>query len=218
MHAMKSNRVSAAVLSASMMIVLGGRAGAQVTAPPPPAAASPPMMMSGAAAEFGQRGQIAISGELKGSILHQSASMNGGSYTTFEIQPSLDYFVSPNLSVGGLVGIRRESLGGSDSLVTFTIGPRVGYNIVLSGAVSLWVRAGLGYAHLSRSLGQVDESGYVIPFSLFAPLLWHPVTHLFLGAGPFLETDLVSRIEGQSAPRTTDIGLSSTVGGYFGGL
>lgn len=217
MHAMKSNRVSAAVLSASMTIVLGGPAGAQVAAPRPPAAASPPMV-PGAAAEFGRRGQIAISGELKGSILHQSAGMNGDSYTNFEIQPSLDYFVSPNLSVGGLVGIRRESQGVSDSLVTFTIGPRVGYDIVLSGSVSLWVRAGLGYAHLSRSLGQVDESGYVIHFSLFAPLLWHPVTHLFLGAGPFLETDLVSRIEGQSAPRTTDIGLSSTVGGYFGGL
>ena len=218
MHATNRYRVSAAVLSASMTIVLGGPAVAQVTtAPPPPAVASPPMT-PGAAADFGRRGQIAISGEMKGSILHQSASMNGGSYTTFEIQPSLDYFVSPNLSVGGLVGIRRESLGGGDSLTTFTIGPRVGYDIVLSGEVSLWVRAGLGYAHLSESLGQGDRSGYVIPFSLYAPLLWHPVTHLFLGAGPFLETDLVSRIEGESAPRTTDIGLSSTVGGYFGGL
>jgi hypothetical protein len=175
-------------------------------------------MTPGAAADFGRRGQIVISGELKGSLLHQSATMNGGSYTTFEIQPSLDYFLSPNLSVGGLVGIRREHLEGSDSLVTFTIGPRVGYNIVLSGAVSLWVRAGLGYAHLSESLAQGDRSGYVIPFSLFAPMLWHPVTHLFLGAGPFLETDLVSRIGGDSGPRTTDIGLSSTVGGYFGGL
>lgn len=206
---------TAIVIGATYLIAVGGRAVAQQ---PPPASGNPPSI-GGSVGYFGEHGQIAISGDMKFSVLHQSETMGGSSATSYEIQPALDTFVSTNVSVGGLLGIRRESLGGSDHLTTFTIGPRVGYNLFLPAPVSWWITVRLSYEHLAEHVaGAPDRSGYVIPITLYAPLLWHPVAHFFLGAGPFLETDLVSKIEGASAPKTTDFGLSSTVGGYFGGL
>jgi hypothetical protein len=198
-----------------MAVALGGRASAQETVPPP--ASSSPPVVGGSVGYFGEHGQIAISGDMKFNLLHESRSMNGGTSTSFELQPALDYFVSTNVSVGGLVGIAHDSAG-NESSTTISIGPRVGYNINIGSAASLWIRLSLSYEHQSFSTGPVDSSGYAIPLALFAPFLWHPVPHFFLGAGPFLTTDLVAKFEDRNFPKRTDIGLASTLGGYFGGL
>ena len=211
MNEVTRSRAIAVSTACLLFMSMGGRALAEDA--PAPGSSGPPVL-GGSVGYFGEHGEIAISGDMKFSILRQSASMGGGSYTTYEIQPALDYFVSSNVSVGGVLGLRKDS----DALTTITLGPRVGYNVFLSSAVSLWVRGGFGYEHFSQTVGPRDVTGYGVTFSLFAPLLWHPVAHLFLGAGPFLETQLVSKIEGNSAPKATDVGISSTVGGYFGGL
>lgn len=189
----------------------GGRALAQDMVPPP--VSSGPPSVGGSVGYFGERGQTVISGDFKFNILRESRSMGGGSSTSYELQPALDSFVSPNFSVGALLGVRRD-VTDSGSATTLTFAPRVGYNITLSNAVSLWVRAGIGYER--ASVGEL--SGYAIPLFLNAPLLWHPVSHFFIGAGPFFSTDLVSKTEGEDDQKRTKIGLASTVGGYFGGL
>ncbi len=189
------------------------------TVPPPPAVSPPPV--GGSLGFFGERGQIVLSGDLQLNIIRQSQSMGGGSSTAFLIQPALDYFVSPNFSVGGFLGYGSASSGSGATASddsAFIIGARAGYNVVLTNAVSLWVRGGFEYLHASTEFGGMSFSGYRIPFFIFAPVLWHPTSHFFIGAGPAFQTDLVASTEGMDAPKTTEVGIASTVGGYFGGL
>ena len=179
---------------------------------------------------FGSQGQIAISVDLpfmnegpQLAIVHESSSMGGGSSTTIGIQPSLDYFVAPHISVGGQVGIAHGSTGlsvGGSSINQTVIGVEVrgGYELPLTDSVSLWPRLGIGYNHKSYSGGGgADSSGYDLDLLVSVPVLWHPASHFFLGAGPALTTQLVNKVEGTSQSKTTDIGLTALIGGYFGG-
>lgn len=206
------------------------------TEPPPattpaPAAAPAGAAMGAATGDFGSQGQIAVSVDLpfrneapELAIVHQSNSMGGGSTTDIAIQPSLDYFVAPHVSVGGQIGIEHGSaditiLGTSSSLTVtrFGIEVRGGYELGLNDSVSLWPRLGIGYDHNSFSGGGSDSSGYDIALLVSVPVLWHPASHFFLGAGPSLATQLVNKVGGQSQSKATDVGLTALIGGYFGG-
>jgi hypothetical protein len=205
---------SRAVAALAVCLLSTSMAGRALAEEAPPQGSSTPPVLGGSVGYFGEHGEVAISGDMKFNILHQSQT--GTSYTSYEVQPALDYFVSTNVSVGGLLGIRKDPLGGSASRTTFAVGGRVGYNVFLSSAVSLWVRGGLNYGHFTdHVVGSPDDTGSYVSLSVYAPVLWHPVPHFFLGAGPFLEQDLY---ESNSGPKATDFGISSTVGGYFGGL
>lgn len=214
----KTGLTSVAVMSVmvvSMMAatVASSQAWAQETVPPP-ASASPPVV-GGSVGYFGEHGQIAISGDFKFNIMRESRSMGGGSSTSYEFQPALDYFVSTNVSVGGLIGIRKDPFG-DESATTFLVGARGGYNLVLASALSLWIRGGLMYER--QTVSGTDASAWALPLFINAPFLWHPTTHFFIGAGPFFSTDLVAKFDGEDTQKRTDIGLASTLGGYFGGL
>jgi hypothetical protein len=183
----------------------------------PPVAATPAPANTGGG--FGQVGQIAISGELQASLVHASTSMGGGSSTTIKIQPSLDYFLAPNVSVGGALGIAHAAAGtGTGSVTTIGIAARGGYNVGLTPVLSLWAQAQLGYNHLSFSPGGgiADVSGYTVTFGVFVPVLYHVTEHLFVGLGPVFQTELMSKVMSADAPKETDFGLQSVVGGYFG--
>ena len=156
------------------------------------------------------------------SLIHESQNMGGPSSTSFAIAPSADYFVAPNVSIGGGIGVSRDS-GGADGIflsgltvTTIAVTARVGYNLPLSDAFSLWPRLALAYGHVNVSGDNgVSGSGYVIPLTVFVPVLWHPTQHFFVGLGPVLSTDLMSKEEGNDAVKTTDIGVEATLGGYF---
>jgi hypothetical protein len=179
--------------------------------------------------KFAARGQLAVSlglpltGEAPQlGIVHASTNMGGGSSTVLAIEPSADYFVAPNLSVGGLVGIRyvstREPAGSlfiSGNSTVLMGEARVGYNLALGETLSLWPRIGIGYSH-GGSDG-LAPSSYAVPLVAFAPLLWHPGRRFFLGAGPIFTTPLVERSGGLDQPKTTDIGVQGDLGGTFGG-
>jgi hypothetical protein len=219
------SRVFAAI---AMVLVTAGAGRAMADETPPPPSSPPPV--GGSVGYFGERGQIALSGDnvlsnIELAIVHSSVSMNRGSTTAFAFQPALDYFVSPNVSVGGVLGIVKATTPFGTASVDATsvvVGARAGYNVVLSSAVTLWIRAGFEYRHDSFSLAGTSSSGYSIPFVIFAPVLWHPAPHFFVGAGPAFSTELVSKTEVMNTSRdnakTTDFGIASTLGGYFGGL
>jgi hypothetical protein len=217
----------------AVTVIFGGTARAQDPTTPPPAGETPPapppaaggggMMAGGGARGFGAVGQMVVSSDIEFAIVHSSQGNN--SSTNILIQPALDYFIAPNISVGGMVGFGKGSFSSStggitiDSGDTTTIGfaVRGGYNLAINDMLSFWARISLGYNHTSFSVAGMDVSGYNVPLDIFAPLLWHPADHFFIGLGPVLSVELANSVEGNSQDKTTSFGVQSTVGGYWGG-
>jgi hypothetical protein len=167
---------------------------------------------------FGALGQIAVSADLQLDVVHRS--QGNGSRTTVVIRPALDYFLMPNVSVGGFVGFSSGSasfgpLAGNTDLTEFSLGARAGYNLRIADTLSLWGQARLVYSHdtFTPPAGP-GTGGSIFSVSLYAPLLFHPAPHFFVGAGPVLSQEIVDSVASQST--ATDFGLLSIVGGYFG--
>ena len=195
--------------------------------PAPPAAASP---------KFGAEGQLLLSIDLpfmnegpQFAIVHESSTMNGLSSTRIVVQPSVDYFVAPCLSIGAQLGIDHVSISipppppGVDAInasnggTTLSVEARVGYAVPIADTISIWPRLGLGYTHTSTSYVYTPAvTGYSVPLSLTVPFLWHPDSHFFVGGGPAFVTQLVNKSEGVSGPKTTDYGITALIGGAIG--
>jgi hypothetical protein len=131
----------------------------------------------------------------------------------------VDYFIADYISVGGFLGLEYNSTpGGSNT--TFSIGPRLGYNIPLSERFSLWPKVGFSFASTSQDQddvelpdGQVletdDESNTSVQLNLFAPFMFHPVEHFFIGIGPAFDLDL------SGDNKATTIAARLTLGGWL---
>jgi hypothetical protein len=146
---------------------------------------------------FGAAGQIAISGELSAHFRKHS-----GDGSELGIQPAFDYFIAPNVSVGGVVGLTYAS--GNPSSTTIRVGARAGYNLNLVDNIGFWPMAGVYFSHFSRRPDSSNSSF----LRVFAPFLYHLVPHLFVGLGPILDLEL-------SGGGGNSYGLESTVGGWW---
>lgn len=168
---------------------------------------------------FGQAGQITFDANFRAAIEYEKQSGVSGSpeqsETSVVIQPSLLFFIAPNLAVGGAVSLVHVSSEGDNSVTGFGIGPAAAFNVPLSPKVSLFPSLGLFYLHNSWTVNGADFSGYDLGLSLAAPLLLHPVPHLFFGVGPHLSYEFVSKIEGDDAPKALNVGLFLTIGGWM---
>jgi hypothetical protein len=166
----------------------------------------------GPAHNFSNEGNIAISSDAALSIAHRT-----GDVTTITLAPALDYFVIPNLSIGGFISFDYTKSGDADA-TRFGIGPRVGYNIVVGDLISVWPKAGFAFTHSSASVSRetgnttvdVTTSGNALALNLFVPIMFHPVQHFFAGFGPFLDADL------SGDNKITVFGLKLTLGGWVG--
>jgi hypothetical protein len=189
-----------------------------------PGASQAPMPAPAADVGFGTPGQIAVSDDMQMALLRRSTSIMGMTTdaTLVQLRPAFDYFLAPNISIGGQLRIEYASGddGANTTVTTIGLVPRIGYNVALSPTSSIWPHVGLGYLHTSYDNGAGggnNFSSYTVTLDVFVPLVFQPVPHFFLGGGPFVETDLVSKLEGADTIKTTNIGLMSTIGGYFGG-
>ena len=106
-------------------------------------------------------------------------------------------------------------------------------NFPLGNVISIWPTVSLG-AWYSHSVLEAPSAGYLTTISgtrvtigtstgvdetvvvteLYAPILVHPVSHLFIGAGPNLLTDL-SHTVGATSNNRSFMGLTTTIGGWF---
>lgn len=168
---------------------------------------------------FGAKSQIAISSDAGLSISNTSVSGVEGSSTTLILRPAVDYFVIDYLSVGGFLGVEHNSAPGGSS-TAFSIGPRVGYNIPLSERFSFWPKIGFSFASTTQKSdatvgpnGQViasqSESNTSVQLNLFAPFMFHPVEHFFIGFGPAFDLDL------SGDAKATTIAGRLTLGGWL---
>jgi len=162
---------------------------------------------------FGERGQLTISSDAGLSISNTSTSGVDGSSTNLTLRPAVDYFVLNNVSVGGFVGLDYTTAGGAHT-TTFAIGPRVGYNLAFSELFSFWPKLGFSYSSSSASgnvtvPGAPSADGNHLALNVFAPVMFHPVQHFFLGFGPALDTDLTGDA------KQTIIAGRLTIGGWM---
>jgi opacity protein-like surface antigen len=212
-----------------VVFAISGTAHAQ-PAPPPPTAPGGSGGDVGSSATFGEKGHLAVDGSARVSIEYVSTSPPSGSMamssstTEVVLEPALDYFVAPNISLGGGVEYLHASLGSGgmnqETETAYGILVRGGYNIPLGPQIGLWVRGGFEYAHASFDVGMgMTDSSSLFSLIIDAPLVYHPVPHFFVGFGPVLRTDLSSSIEsgGMSADgeKTTSFGLTSVIGGWL---
>ncbi|HLV68503.1 MAG TPA: hypothetical protein VKY73_21955 [Polyangiaceae bacterium] len=182
----------------------------------PAVAGVPAVPAESPAGTFGQSGQIAISSDAGLSIEHTNVSGVSGSTTTLRLRPALDYFLINNLSVGGFVGLDYATVP-SGSTTTFAIGPRIGYNIAFTPFMSVWPRVGFSFTSTSTDFDDdalppgIDASVTAsnLAINLFAPLMFYPAEHFFLGFGPGLDVDLTGDT------KTTTIAGRLTIGGWF---
>lgn len=166
---------------------------------------------------FGERGQLTISSDAGLAISNTSTNGVNGSTTDLTLRPAVDYFVTNNVSVGGFVGLDYASTNGAHS-TTFAIGPRAGYNLAFSEHFSFWPKLGFSYSSSSATTAGPpvpgtpaipDASGNHLALNLFAPVMFHPVQHFFLGFGPALDVDLTGDA------RQTTIAGRLTLGGWL---
>jgi hypothetical protein len=153
-----------------------------------PAAAQP---LGNSGGPFGAAGQVVITGELE-------AHLRSG--WELHLQPSADYFIVPNVSVGGVIGYLHHS--GNPALDVFNLGARAGYNLGINPVASFWPMVGIS---VSRQFGSGGST--TTDLTIFAPFLYHLVPHLFIGLGP--QFDLALNGGGNT------YGLQSVVGGWF---
>ena len=143
---------------------------------------------------FGAPGEFVITGDFEGHLVKGYE---------LRLHPSLDYFIAPNVSVGGVVGLTYHS--GDPSTTTVDLGARAGYNLGITPQVSFWPMVGIFYSHTSVSNNMGGGSSTVLAIN--APFLFHIVPHFFVGAGPFFDLPLDSG--------GNNYGLQTVVGGWF---
>jgi hypothetical protein len=168
---------------------------------------------------FGARGQLAISSDAGLSISNTSVDGIDGSSTSVIMRPAIDYFIVDYVSIGGFLGVEYNSAPGGNS-TSVSVGPRIGYNILLSERLSIWPKLGFSFASTTQETDEVtlpsgatiggdEESNTSIQLNLFAPVMFHPVQHFFIGFGPAFDLDL----SGDS--KATTIAARLTLGGWL---
>lgn len=197
---------TSALVSILTLLLIPAAAGAQEAAAP-----GNPM---------GQAGQIAVRGDFQLSVVRQSTSVPGDgedpdSTTTIQLAPAADFFVTRGLSVGGQLAFLYASFGDDSSATGFGAAPRLGYFAALGPKLGIWPLVSVAYLRTSVDIADESASGYTVSLQAFAPLLFQPADHFFIGMGPAFQTDLISKIEDEDADKDTAFGLQTTVGGYW---
>ena len=201
----------------------------------PPAAVAPatapaPAVTSEASKEpteepFGKAGVVNIASDLSLNVQHTGYSAPSGgeapsSVTTYVVGPAADYFVIDNLSLGAMFQFGRitQSTGAEEAKIdVISFEPRVGYHIPLvPEKLGLWPR--VSYFYESKKFmvdGRADITEKSMGIGVFVPLLIHPVEHFHIGIGPYMDTALSTKADGQDGAKATTIGLRMEIAGWW---
>jgi hypothetical protein len=196
---------------------VAGTARAQDTGQPPAAesgsTAAPP-----AEKGPGQRGSFLLSIENVFGYLHQSFS-EGGTDLTFDntgffpatlgTRLGLHGVTDSGITYGGIVGVTHVSNTGSGTggSTLLELGPRIGYAFMLPKAptIGLWGRVGPTFTYADSFDNGGSDNAWFLDLSFDAFIVWTPVEHFGLLAGPTLDVALTgndSPPQGQSAKIT----------------
>jgi hypothetical protein len=203
-----------------------GGATAQATAPAVAISPEP---------RFGDAGQFVFTNDLVVSVRSTTYAGTGSAERTTQISGSASYFVVDHVSLGLAVGFAGNFGKGIDatsggtvtySNASFSFGPRVGANISMGRAFSLYPQFTLGIQHEAYDELAASSENHaaidVVSVDLFVPLLVHPAPHVFLGLGPHLYHELSSSVTFPNDPlvpatqnRETTVGAAFVLGGWL---
>ena len=189
-------RAPVALTVVGLLTVIPGRASAQDPAVAPPPAAAESMPAGSLGQGFGEMGQVVISGETFTGF----TKTNNQGYS-FNFQPAADYFIIPNVTVGGAVGFGL----GSDDARAFRIAARGGFNFNVSEHLSVWGKVGITYGWATLA-GRSSSESYA---NFFLPINYHIVPRVFVGVGPFYNL----KMSGDFA--ASNYGFASVVGAWW---
>jgi len=153
-----------------------------------------------AQAAFGSRGQVAPFGTV--AYAHTS----GNDVNQIFVAPGAMWFPTNNVAIGGQLIYAFADFGPSVHEVGFE--PLVGFAVPLADHVAFFPRMGMQFQWLFPSAG---NSANRVAIDGFAPLLFIPVPHFFIGFGPQVNVEVAS----SAANKVTSFGLASQIGGYF---
>jgi hypothetical protein len=152
---------------------------------------------------FGSRGQIVPFG----TVSYSHVSAGGNSADGLALAPGLMYFPTTSLAIGVQPVYAYNSGFGGGSVHILGFEPLVGFGVPLADRVAFFPRVGIQFSWQFPSPG---NSSNQITMVGFAPLLYIPAPHFYIGFGPTVGVDLDSSFAKQTA-----FGIASEIGGYF---
>ena len=176
---------------------------------------------------FGEERQVVLTMATDASVSYRSYSGSKASLTDVSLAPSFDYFINTDVSVGAGVAIgyaSGTSVGPSGMTTQFSsksvgIAPHLGGNLRLTEPLSIWLRGEIGYGTVDQSqsaaggTNQHTRARWWVTVS--APLLLHPSSHFFVGAGPYVVHELSDQDQNGTQNEATVLGVSLVLGGWF---
>ena len=217
----RRTRLALALGPALALLALATPASAQQWPTNDPSYAAPEPSLA-APEVFGAAGTIAITSDFDLDLRRITQTFNGNSVsaTQIHVTPQALIFLAKNLGVGGILAYQYDSFEVGDySLSKFAIGPVLAYNINVSPRGSLLPTVGLLYGRGTESEtvggGRQSTTGYDFTLLLRIPVLFHAFDHVFVGATPFTELDLVSKAEGEDTAKTRTFGVTLDLGIWF---
>jgi hypothetical protein len=178
---------------------------------------------------FGKNGAVVLTTATNAWAGYRSYSQAKGSRTEVTVAPSFDYFFMDGISVGLHAALVSSSSSGLDysgekthaSSKTVGVAPTLGVNLSLTNFASIWLRGDIGFGNENWSVsspnGTNEHSSIRAWIAFSAPLLIHPSSHFFVGAGPFVSHELANQDQYEFQNRATQFGLSLVLGGWFSG-
>jgi hypothetical protein len=154
-----------------------------------------------------------------------TVSNNGGSVFGFTLAPAADFFVLDHFSLGMEVLVGYSSFSPPSGLVPnpqssntimYGIAPRIGFDIPFgSSPFSIWPKVFFEHAGWSNG-GAGAGYGNIQFLGAYAPILYHPTPHFYLGLGPNILAELGASSDGSSATsKITAYGAFASIGGAF---
>jgi hypothetical protein len=170
--------------------------------------------------DLGERGAISINGDFVLDITNTSTDAdNDVSRTEVLVAPNGDFFVVPNVSLGGGLLVDYTSQGDS-SQTSFGLQARGGYYLPL-GSAGIWLRLGFDYLHgkaeQSTPLGSFTVTFDKLTLDINVPIIIHLAPNFFFGLGPTIRQDLVASddVDGNGDVKRRVLGITSLVGGVW---
>jgi hypothetical protein len=206
-------------------LIVGGYFGGD--APVSPSATSTPA----AGRRFGEAHQVVVTNETGLGASFTSYAGVGTSVTSLSGTVGVDYFAVDYVSIGVVLsgGYSRDvgpDATGVSTTVTdksFGAGVRLGGNLPLGPAVSLYPRATLSLAPAAedeatrRTSSESTDIDAILTISI--PLLFHVARHFFVGFGPYVTHDLWRPFSSPNGPtmqiQGTTLGAAMLLGGWL---